>query len=140
MSSSAGGWGMGGVVVSSSHIFSAAPSSSSFPCSIVGSLHKLLQCESFPWTAVLHKLFQHGSFPMGHSPSATDCSSVDPPWGHRSCHQTCSAWALVSMGAHVLPGACSSSMGFPWGYIILWASTCSGLRSFTDCMWNEQPL
>lgn len=28
---------------------------------------------------VLHKLFQHGPFPMGYNPSGTDCSSRGPP-------------------------------------------------------------
>ena len=28
---------------------------------------------------------------MGCSPSATGCSSVGPPWGHKSCQQTCSS-------------------------------------------------
>jgi len=62
-----------GVAVSSSHVVSAAPSSSGgrlltlFPCSSVRSLpwetvlHKLLQSESFPWAAALHELPQHGS-------------------------------------------------------------------------------
>jgi len=64
-----------GVIVSSSHVVSAAPSSSGgglltlFPCSNMRSvsqetvLHKLLQHESFPWAAALHKLPQGGSFP-----------------------------------------------------------------------------
>ena len=66
-----------GAVVSSSHVVSAAPSSSGgglltlFPCSSMGSLpretvlHKLLQRESFPQAAVLHKLLQRGSYPQG---------------------------------------------------------------------------
>jgi len=29
--------------------------------------------------------------PPGYSPSGTDCSSVSPPWGHKSCQQTCSS-------------------------------------------------
>ena len=28
---------------------------------------------------------------MGCSPSRTGCSSVGPPWGHKSCQQTCSS-------------------------------------------------
>jgi len=66
-----------GVEVSSSHVISAAPSSSGgglftlCPCPSVRSLsretvlHKLLQCESFPWAAALHELPQCGSFPRG---------------------------------------------------------------------------
>ena len=61
-----------GVAVSSSHVSSAAPSSSGeglltlFPCSSVGSLprgsalHELLQRESFARAAVLHKVLQPG--------------------------------------------------------------------------------
>ena len=28
---------------------------------------------------------------MGCSPSGADCSSMGPPWGHKSCQQTCSS-------------------------------------------------
>ncbi|KAK4810725.1 hypothetical protein QYF61_007699 [Mycteria americana] len=73
---------------------------------------------------------------MGCSPSGTDCSSVGPPQGHRSCQQTCSSvgsslhgvtgpaskpapeWAPLSTGSQVLPGACSS-MRSPWGHSLL---------------------
>jgi len=91
-----------GVVVSSSHAVSAAPSSSGgglltlCPCSSVRSLsqetvlHKLLQRESFPRAAALHKLPQRRSLPTGCSPSGTGCSSVGPPWGHKPCQQSCS--------------------------------------------------
>jgi len=83
------------VAVSSSHLVSAAPSSSRgelitlFPCSTVKSLswetilHKLLQHESFPWAAALHELLQ------GFSPSGTGCSSVGPPRGHKPRQKTC---------------------------------------------------
>jgi len=66
-----------GVMVSSSHVVSAAPSSSGgelltlCPCSSVRSLpwatvlHKLLQREFFPRAAALHELPQRGSFPQG---------------------------------------------------------------------------
>jgi len=74
--SGAGVQGMG-IMVSSSHVVSAAPSSSGgglltlFPCSSIRSLsqetvlHKLLQHGPFPWAAALHELPQHGSFPRG---------------------------------------------------------------------------
>jgi len=66
-----------GVVVSSSHVVSAAPCPSGgglltlFPSSSMKSLsqetvvHKLLQLESFPRAAALHELPQRGSFPRG---------------------------------------------------------------------------
>jgi len=38
------------------------------------------------------------------------------------------AWAPLSMGPQVLPGACSS-MGSPRGHSLLQASTCSGVES-----------
>uniref|UniRef100_A0A8C0B7V8 Protein kinase domain containing, cytoplasmic n=1 Tax=Buteo japonicus TaxID=224669 RepID=A0A8C0B7V8_9AVES len=86
-----------GVGVSSSHVVSAAPSSSGaglltlFLCSSVGSLpqetvlHELPQHESFPWAAVLHKLLQCGSL----------------PWAAVLQAQTAPAW--VPMGSQVLP-------------------------------------
>jgi len=65
---------------------------------------------------VLHELLWHGSFFMGCSysqtapaevlstgcrPSGTDRSNMGPPWGHKSCQQTCSSmgsspWVLKS--------------------------------------------
>ena len=94
--SGAGGRGVG-VVVSSSHFVSAAPSSSGgglltlSPCSSVGSLprqtvlHVLLQRESFPQAAVLHELLQRGS-PTGSQvlPANLLQRGLLSPWGHRS--------------------------------------------------------
>ena len=66
-----------GVTVRSSHVVSAAPSSSGaglltlFHCSSVGSLswetvlQELLQCGSFPQASVFHELLQHVSLPWG---------------------------------------------------------------------------
>jgi len=77
-----------GVTVSSSHAVSAAPCSSGggvldlFPCSSLTSLsretvlHKLLQCESFPWDAALHELPQCGSLPQGAVPQ----EQAAPAW------------------------------------------------------------
>ena len=62
---SAGGRGMG-VAFSSSHIVSATPSSShSSPAPVWGPSHERL--------------------------SSTNCSSMGPPRGHKSCQQTCSS-------------------------------------------------
>jgi len=86
-----------GVVVSSSHIVSAAPSFSGgglltlFPCSSMGSrpwetvLHELLQRESFPRAAVLHRLLQRGS-PTGSQalPEILLWRGLLSPWVRRS--------------------------------------------------------
>jgi len=81
-----------GVTVSSSHVVSAAPSSTGgglltlFPCSSMRSLsretvlHKLLQLESFPRAAGLHELPQRGSF----SPGAVLQEQAAPAWVTRS--------------------------------------------------------
>ena len=129
-----------GIVVSSSHVVSADPSSSGggllilFPCSRVRSLsqetvlHKLLQCESFPQAAALHKLPQHDSFPWEQSfrKGLLQCGSPTEsqappknlllcgllsPWIHRSCQEP--APAQVS----------------PQDHSLLQASTCSGVGS-----------
>lgn len=113
-------WGMG-IVVSSSCVVSASPSSSGgglltlFPCFSVWSfpqgtvLHKLLQNKSFPrtspsWTVPLWVPFR------GFSPSGTDWFSMALLWVHMSCQQKCStSWAPVS----ILPKAYYSA-DFPW--------------------------
>lgn len=59
---------------------------------------------------------------IGCSPSGTDCLSVGPPRGHKSCQQTC------------------SSVGFPWGHSLLWASTCPSVESSMGCRWVSAPL
>ena len=121
--SSTGGWGME-TAVNSSHVVSAAPSSSGgglltlFLHSNVGSfsretvLHQLLQRESFPRAAVLHQLLQRGSLPWG----ADLQEQTAPAWvphGVRSpASKPAPVWAPLSMGPQVLPGACSS-VGFP---------------------------
>ena len=138
------------VAVSSSHVVSAAPSSSGgglltlFPCSSVGSLpqetvlHELLQRESFPWATVLHELLQHGSFPRG----AVLQEQTAPAWVPHGVTSPASkpapARAPLSMGPQVLPGACSSA-GFPRGHSLLRASPCSGVGSSTGCRWISAP-
>jgi len=121
-----------GAAVNSPHFASATPSSSGrarltlFPCSSVGSLPwetallELLQPESFPRGAVLHKLLQCRS-PMG--------SQVLPA-------------KLLQRGLlspQVLPGACSSA-GLPGVHRLLWAPTCSGLGTSLGCRWRPAPL
>jgi len=129
-----------GVIVSSSHVVSAATSSSGgglltfFPCSSTRSLsqetvlHKLLQCESFPWAAALHKLPQCGSFPQG----AVLQEQAAPAWvphGITSpATKSAPEWVLLSAGLQVLAGACSST-GSPQGHNFLQALTCSSMGS-----------
>jgi len=125
-----------GVTVSSSHVVSAAPSSSGgrlltlCPCSSVKSLsqetvlHELLQCESFPQAAALHKLPQHGCFPRG----AVLQEQAPPAWVSHWVTRSASKPSPLSTGLQVLAGACSS-MGSPWGQSLFQASTCSGMGS-----------
>jgi len=124
-----------GVAVNSSHVVSAAASSSAgglltlFPCSSVGSL---------PWDTVLHKLLQHGSLPRG----AVLQKQVAPTWvSHEvvsSASKPAPTWAPLSMGAQVLPQACSS-VGCPQVHSILQASTCSSMGSSPGCRWISAP-
>jgi len=91
------------VVVSSSHIISAAPCPSGgglltlCPCSSVRSfswetvLQKLLQRESFPQAAALHKLPQRGSFPQG----AVLQEQAAPAWVPHGVTSPASKSALV---------------------------------------------
>jgi len=150
-----------GVTVSSSHVVSAAPSSSGLLSPLTAHTlpllqrevplmeDKILQCESFPWAAALHELLQHGSFPWAavlHK--LTQRGSL--PWGAVLQEQAAPAWvphgitspdskpapawAPLSMGPQVLPGACFS-MGSPWSHSLLQASTCSSVGSPTGCRW-----
>jgi len=88
------------VAVSSSHVVSAASSSSKegvltlCPCS---RLHELLQCGYFPWADFFMKCSSVGPS-MGCSPSGTACSSMGPPWGHKPCQQTCSSMGFSLHG------------------------------------------
>jgi len=95
-----------GVTVSSSHVVSAAPSSSGgglltlCPCSSMGSLpwetvlHELLQREPFPRAAALHELLQHGC-PTGSQAlpaNLLQCELLSPQV-HRSCQEPAPARA-----------------------------------------------
>ena len=84
-------------------------------------------------------LLQCGVPPTGCSPSGTDCYSVGPPRGHRSCQQTCSSVGSSLHGAtgparsliqHRLPTGSPSPSG---------ASTCSGVGSSPCCRWISAP-
>jgi len=141
--SSTGGWGMG-AVISSSHFVSAAPFSSGtgllilFPCSSVRSrsqetvLHKLLQRESFPWAATLHKRPQCGSLPMGlqsfrnrllqrGSPMGSQVLPENLLWQgllsplvHRSWQEPASAQGSSPGHRLLCPSACSCVVSLPW--------------------------
>ena len=134
--------------VISSHVVSAAPSSSGeelltlFPCFSVGSLpqervvHELVQHESFPQAAVIHEFVQRWSFPRGavlqeQAAPALVLHGVTSP--ARKCAP---AWGPLSMGPQVLPGLCSS-MGLPWGHSLLLASPCSSVESASGCRWRS---
>jgi len=130
-----------GVVVSSSHIVSASPSSSGggllalFPGCSVRSLswetvpHKLLQSEFFPRAAALHKLPQRESLPRG----AVLQEQAAPAWVLHGVTSPASkpdqAWAPLSTGPQVLAGACSST-GLPTG---------SQLPSGINLLWRGVP-
>jgi len=109
-----------GVTVSSSHVVSAAPSSSGgglltlCPCSSARSLswetvlHKLLlQRESFPQAAALHKLPQCGSF-------RNRLFQRESPWGHKPCQKTCSDVGS-SLHGSTGPGRSLLQRGLPTG-------------------------
>ena len=118
----AGGWGIG-VVVSSSHVVSAAPSSSRgrllilFPCSSMWSLpwetalQKIIQHEPFPQAAVLHKLLQHRSFPQGTvlQEQAAPAWRSAPLWASMGCRGTARLIVVCSTGCRgifvLAPGA-----------------------------------
>jgi len=73
-----------------------------------------------PWTALLHKLLQHGSFPRGaflQEPAAPTLvhHSITSP-----ARKPVPAWVLFSMGPQILPGTCSSA-GFPQAHNLLQA-------------------
>jgi len=130
-----------GVTVSSSHVVSAAPSSSGgglltlCPCFNVRSLsreiglHKLLQHDSFPQAAGLHELPQCVCLSWG----AVLQEQAAPVWIPHRVTSPASKPALVraplSMGLQVLAGACSS-VGLP---------TVSQLPSGIHLLWREVP-
>jgi len=75
-----------GAVVSSSHIVTATPSSSEEDSS---------HCAPAPaWGPSCGRQFSTNFSNVSPSHSMQlfrDCSSVGPPWGHKSCQQTCSS-------------------------------------------------
>jgi len=103
-----------GLVVSSSHVVSAAPCPSGeglltlFPCSSMRSLSQetalceLLQRESFPRAAALHELLQRGSLPQG----AVLQEQAAPAWIPHGVTSPASkpapVWASLSTGLQVL--------------------------------------
>lgn len=100
-------------------------------------LHELLQCESIPWAADLHELLQGGSLSTGCSRSGAGCSCMDPPWGPKSWHQTCSS---LGSSLHRSPGPCQQHAP-AWashrGHSLLWAPTCSSLRLLNGLQWHS---
>ena len=89
-------------------------------------LHKLLQYESFSWHAVLQEQNAPAWVPHGVTSPAS---------------KPALAWAPLSTGPQVLPGACSMlEQGLPWGHSLLRASTCSSVGSSTGFRWVSAPL
>jgi len=113
-----------GVEVNSSHAVSAAPSSSGEDSSHSALLqHEVpVTGDSSPQTAPAWVV------PTGCSPSGTGCSSVGPHGVKSPASKPALAWAPLSMGPQVQPGACSST-GSPRGHSFPQASTCSGVGS-----------
>jgi len=137
--------GNGGTAVSSSHVVSAAPSSSGgrfltlCPCSSVRSPSR---------DTALHKLPQRGSFPRG----AVLQEQTAPAWDHKPCQQTCSSMgsslhgsadpartllqrglrtgSQLPSGIHLL-GRGVPSTGYRWRSAPPW--TCMGCRG-TACL------
>jgi len=78
---------------------------------------------SFPWGAVLQEQTAPAWVPHG---VASPASKPAPAWAH------------LPTGPQVLSGA-HSSVGFPQGHSLLWASICSGLESSPGCRWIAAP-
>jgi len=129
-----------GVTVSSSHVVSAAPSSSGggllthYPGSSVRSLsqetvlHKLLQCESFPQDAAFHELPQCGSFLQG----AVLQEQAAPAWvptGSQALPANLLQRELLYPWVHRSWKEPAPARGSPWGRSFLQAFTCSGMGS-----------
>jgi len=126
-----------GVAVSSSHLVSAAPSSSG------GGLLTLCPCSSvrsLPRETVLHELPQRGSFPR----AAVLQEQAAPVWvpprqGHKPCQQTCSGMG-TSLHGSISPGRSLLQRGLPTesqppsGIHLLW----HGVPS-TGCRWRSAP-
>ncbi|KAK4825359.1 hypothetical protein QYF61_026878 [Mycteria americana] len=70
---------------------------------------------------------------MGCSPSGTDCSSVGPPWGHKSCQQTCSSMGSSLHGSRgparsLLQCGLPTGSQPPSGIHLLWRGVLHGLQ------------
>jgi len=140
-----------GVVVSSSHVVSATPCPSGgrllalCPCPSLRSLsqetvlHKLLQRESFLWAAAIHELPQCGSFPRGAVLQEQAAPVCVPHRVTSPASKPALAWASLSTGPQVLPGACSSTglptgSQLPSGIHLLWRGVAS-----MGCRWRSAP-
>jgi len=104
--SGAGGQGVG-VVVSSSHLVSASPSSShSSLAPAWGPSHRRQTTTNISNMGPSHRLQLFTNCPVwmlptGCSPSGTGCSSVGPLWGHKSCQEPAPAQALHEVTASI---------------------------------------
>ena len=136
-------------MTSSSHVVSAAPSSSGgelltlCPSCSVGSLpweivpHELLQCESFPQAAVLQELLQRGSLPL----AAVLQEQTAPAWVPHEvtspARKPAPVWDPLSTGParSLLQHELLTESQPPLG-----ASTFSSMGSSTGCRWRSTPL
>jgi len=106
-------------VISSSHVVSAAPSSSlSSPAPAWGPPHGRQLFTNCPSVGPSHGVQSFRN-------RLLQCGS---PRGHKPCSKPALAWAPLSMGPRVLPEACSGA-GSPGAHSLLRTSPCSSVGS-----------
>jgi len=124
-----------GVMVNSSHVVFAAPSSShSSPPPLwgpsCGRQSSMNGSNVSPFHALqfLMSCSSVGPFPRGVVLWDQTAPVWVPPWVTSPASKPAPVWAPLSLGPQVLPGACSST-GLPRGHGLLRASTYSGMGS-----------
>jgi len=135
------------VVVSSSHIVSAAPSCSGgelltlYPCSSMRSFPQdtvlnEFQRRSFPRVAAFHKLLQPGSLPWGAVPQEQAAPAWVPHRVTSPASKPALAWAPLSKG----PGRNLLQCRLPTGSQPPPGIPCSDMGSSLGCRWVSAPL
>lgn len=74
----------------------------------------------------------------GCSSSGIKCSNVSP-WGHKSCHQTCSSKGF-SLPKAAGPPRSLLQCGLPWSHCLFWASICTSMGFSTNFWWTSAPM